>query len=127
MDEPRVPLGHSGYHMQDLLIATLVTMAPYLDDLARDVAGRTPEALGRLLVQANPLPGAVPGAARQGMRLTVQEATRRAMDEADMALLAGWFRRVALDGEGPERVGREVAAAMRAHARVAYSFDREGT
>jgi glycine hydroxymethyltransferase len=86
-----------------------------------------PDLVGRLiaaglLVQASHLPGADGSGPRQGMRLSVQEATRRGLKEDEMELIASWFVEVALERVDPARVFAAVAATMGSHRHTAFSF-----
>lgn len=94
-------------------------------DLSAENAG---DAVGRLiscglLVQASYLPRALPSDGRQGMRLSVQEATRRGMIEADMRRLATWFARALRKREEPDSIADEVKQVMSRFDRVRFSFD----
>ena len=65
-----------------------------------------------------PLPGDV-WAERSGLRLGVNEVTRRGM--TDMGAVAEFISR-ALKGDEPSRIGEEVAEYMRGYQQVRYCF-----
>jgi glycine hydroxymethyltransferase len=69
------------------------------------------------------LPMAADGQPRGGMRLSVQEVTRRGMTERDMSSIASWFGRLVLEHENSARVRKEVREVMGSFGRVCFSFD----
>ncbi len=60
---------------------------------------------------------------RSGARLTVQELTRQGMNEAEMAEVARFIRRAALDGEVADGVAVDVEAFLAGYRAIHYSFD----
>jgi glycine hydroxymethyltransferase len=58
-----------------------------------------------------------------GIRLGTQELTRLGMREHEMAEVADFLRRVVLEGEAPESVGKEVAAFRADFPSVQYCFE----
>ena len=59
-----------------------------------------------------------------GIRLGVQEMTRVGMKEPEMEIIAGLFKKCLIDGK---YVGEEVRELRKAHQRVQYSFDHDGS
>jgi glycine hydroxymethyltransferase len=68
------------------------------------------------------LPGDGPGELG-GLRLGVNEVTRRGMSEKEMGQIADFASRVLVDQEDPQRVGEEVSAFMRGFNTVMFCFD----
>lgn len=54
------------------------------------------------------------------IRLGVQEVTRRGYTDADLEVIAGWFRRLLVDGEDPAAIRREVVGLVRGRTGVYY-------
>jgi glycine hydroxymethyltransferase len=71
-----------------------------------------------------PLPGDRWGE-RSGLRLGVNEVTRRGMKEKEMKEIAGFISRAL--AEKPSRIGAEVADYMRGYQKVKYCFDHAAT
>ena len=63
-----------------------------------------------------------PGSPLKGVRMGTASVTRRGMGVEEMTAIASLIRRVVLDGEDPEAVGRDVSALARAFTRVHYCF-----
>lgn len=103
-----------GYSMSHLLV---VDLAP-LD--ARDVCQRWQAA--NILLSAEHLARDVPGNPT-GVRLTVQEVTRRGMDMEAMKQIARWMAAIAIDRVDPQALAPEIARFVAAHPRLSYSFD----
>ncbi|HEX2025812.1 MAG TPA: glycine hydroxymethyltransferase, partial [Actinomycetota bacterium] len=77
----------------------------------------------RILLSEIALPWDRPGDPASGMRIGTQEVTRWGLGPEEMDRIAAWMRRVLLDDEDPERVGREVRELRRSFDRVGYCFD----
>lgn len=60
-----------------------------------------------------------------GLRVSVQEVTRRGMREPEMARIARLIARAALHAEPPERVAADAAELASQFPRVVFSFDPE--
>ncbi len=63
-----------------------------------------------------------PGSPLKGVRMGTASVTRRGMGVDEMTAIAAFIRRVVLDGEDPEAVGRDVSALARAFTTVHYCF-----
>ena len=63
-----------------------------------------------------------PGSPLKGVRMGTASVTRRGMGVDEMTVIATFIRRVVLDGESPEAVGRDVSALARAFNKVHYCF-----
>lgn len=61
-----------------------------------------------------------------GIRLGTQELTRVGMDERDMKEVAKLIKRVAIDGEEPEKVKKDVVHFKTQYQTVKYCFDGDG-
>ena len=59
----------------------------------------------------------------RGIRIGVQEMTRFGMKEDAMLQIAEFIKRVVLDKENPETVGKEVVAFRAAFQKIEYSFN----
>ena len=66
------------------------------------------------------LPGESP---LRGVRVGTVSVTRRGMGVGDMTTIAGFIRRVLIEGEAPAAVARDVAALASALTKVHYCFD----
>ncbi len=77
-----------------------------------------------IIVNKNLLPYDPPDAIKNpsGLRLGVQEMTRFGMKEDNMRDIARFMRRVLIDGEDPEKVGREVKEYRQNYLEVQYCF-----
>jgi glycine hydroxymethyltransferase len=64
-----------------------------------------------------------PAGQMSGLRLGLQEVTRRGLGVAEMPAIARLMRRVVLEGENPAAVGAEVRALRQRYARVRYCFE----
>jgi glycine hydroxymethyltransferase len=60
---------------------------------------------------------------RTGMRLTVQELTRKGMREAEMTEIAQFIRKAAIDNEDPLKLAGDVETFVKKFQTVHYSFD----
>lgn len=109
------PLGDARGHSAGHLL--VVDLAP-LD--ARAVCARWQAA--NILLSAEHLAYDTPGRPT-GVRLTVQEVTRRGMDAAAMGRIAGWMAALAFDTVDPERVAGEIKAFIAGYPRLLFSFD----
>jgi glycine hydroxymethyltransferase len=58
-----------------------------------------------------------------GLRLGVQELTRIGMKKSEMTEVANFLKRIILDGERPEKVGKDVIEFKKGYQSVCYSFD----
>lgn len=103
-----------GYSMSHLLV---VDLAP-LD--ARTVCHRWQAA--NILLSAEHLARDVPGNPT-GVRLTVQEVTRRGMDARAMRQIAEWMTALAIGGADPQALALEIAQFVALYPRLEYSFD----
>jgi len=65
--------------------------------------------------------GAPPGQ-MSGLRLGLQEVTRRGLGPAEMSEIARLMRRVVLNGEDPTRIGREVRELRQRFPKIHYCF-----
>jgi glycine hydroxymethyltransferase len=61
-----------------------------------------------------------------GVRIGVQELTRLGMNEPEMKEVASLIKRVAIDGERPEKVKRDVVYLKSQYQTVRYCFDGDG-
>lgn len=61
-----------------------------------------------------------------GIRIGVQELTRLGMNESEMKEVAGFIKRVAIDGERPEKVKKDVVYLKSQYQTVRYCFDGDG-
>ena len=57
-----------------------------------------------------------------GIRIGTQEMTRFGMKESEMEEIAGFMKRLALDGEKPEKVRAEVSEFRKGFSEIHYSF-----
>jgi glycine hydroxymethyltransferase len=60
-----------------------------------------------------------------GIRLGTSEVTRLGMKENEMKEIADFIKRVVLDKEPPEELGREVAEFRRGFQKIHYCFEKE--
>jgi len=58
-----------------------------------------------------------------GLRLGLQEVTRRGLAPAEMSEIAHLMRRVALDGDEPSRIGQEVLTLRQRFPKVHYCYE----
>jgi glycine hydroxymethyltransferase len=103
-----------GYSMSHLLV---VDLKPFD---ARDVCRRWQAA--NILLSAEHLARDVPGHPT-GVRLTVQEVTRRGMGVEAMKQIARWMAAIAIDRVEPQALAAEIERFVAAHSRLHYSFD----
>jgi glycine hydroxymethyltransferase len=78
-----------------------------------------------ILVNATVLPGFGPPDPPTGIRLSVQELTRRGMTESQMASVATLMRRSAIDREPCQTVAADVADLMASFNEPKYCFSEE--
>lgn len=79
-----------------------------------------------ILVSDCALTGDLAHSRRTGARLATHELTRLGMKEAHMQEIARLIRRVARDAEESGRIAAAVAALLRDHQRIQFSFDDAG-
>ena len=70
-----------------------------------------------------PRDASAPPGAMSGLRLGLQEVTRRGVGPAEMAEIARFIRRVVLNGEDPARVQDEVKSLRQRFPKVHYCFE----
>ena len=88
--------------------------------------GVAAEALERanIILNKNIIPGdGIDPRHPRGIRIGVQEMTRFGMKEDAMLQIAEFIKRVVLDKENPETVGKEVVAFRAAFQKIEYSFN----
>ena len=88
--------------------------------------GVAAEALERanIILNKNIIPGdGIDPRHPRGIRIGVQEMTRFGMKEDAMKQIAEFIKRVVLDKENPETVGKEVVAFRAAFQKIEYSFN----
>jgi glycine hydroxymethyltransferase len=56
-----------------------------------------------------------------GLRLGTQELTRRGLSEDEMKIVAGFYRRVIIDGDAPEQVSRDVTTFVAQFPHIKYA------
>lgn len=76
-----------------------------------------------ILVHAAHLAGDTERGVRTGIRVSVQEITRRGAKEPHMVAIANWIRRSGLDGESPAIVAAEIEQFVRSLPTVDYAFN----
>lgn len=59
-----------------------------------------------------------------GLRLGTQELTRMGLKETDMKTIAGFYRRIVVDKENPEKIKAEVTAYRQTFKKIAFSLDK---
>lgn len=69
-----------------------------------------------------PRDAAAPAGQMSGLRLGLQEVTRRGLGEAEMPEVARLMRRVILDRDEPARIGQEVKSLRQRFPKVHYCF-----
>ncbi len=58
-----------------------------------------------------------------GIRLGTQECTRLGMKESEMEEIAEFMKRIAVDGENPEKIKEEIKEFAKSYSEVHYSFE----
>lgn len=122
LDERGIPVlgAHKGYSQSHQIIAKVKQFGGGLE-----VAHRLAEA--NIITNKNLVPGDRPEDwdRPSGLRIGTIEVTRLGMSEADMETIANFIARVLIEGQDPEKVGRDVIDFRMPRQTLYYNFDNE--